>query len=357
MGLIFYGFSSLPSRDGKEGFFMKTRQRLFFGFAVLALMAMFTLVSCGDNGDPSSPSSGNDSGTGTGTGGNGTGTDNGTDGNGTGTGNGNGTGTGGNGTGTGTGTGTGSGTGIGGSDTGTGNGTGTGTGTGTDGNGTGTGSGTTGTKPSTPTGVSATAQSSTSIRITWNAVSGATSYKIYSPEYADTNSGFVWLDTVTTTSYTDNFPKAGETWYYRVSAVNSIGESAQSSSVYAKTPGSSGGTGSGTGTGTGSGTGTGTGGTVSKPNPPYGIMILSGSTTKNSLRIEWDASLNATGYKLYRSTSSSGQFTVVYTGSSTTYTNTGLSAGTTYYYKVTATNSAGESDFNYQGEVSGTTKQ
>jgi membrane protein implicated in regulation of membrane protease activity/predicted small lipoprotein YifL len=34
---------------------MKTRHGLFFGFAVLGLAAIFTLASCGDNGDPSSP--------------------------------------------------------------------------------------------------------------------------------------------------------------------------------------------------------------------------------------------------------------------------------------------------------------
>jgi fibronectin type 3 domain-containing protein len=82
-------------------------------------------------------------------------------------------------------------------------------------------------------------------------------------------------------------------------------------------------------------------------------MIRSANTTSSSLRIEWDASVNATSYKLYRSTSSSGTFTVVYSGSATEYTNTGLSSGTTYYYKATAVNSAGESG--YTSTVSGTT--
>jgi hypothetical protein len=226
-------------------------------------------------------------------------------------------------------------------------------GNGSGGNGSGgNGSGTT-TVPSAPTNVKATAQSSTSIRITWNAVSGATSYKIYSPQYPNSFSNFVLLDTVTTTSYTDTDPYPGETWYYKVSAVNSAGESALSSYTSATTPSS--GTGSGGSGGSGSG-GSGSGGneTVSKPNAPYGIIIKSSATTSNSLTIEWDAALGATSYKLYRSESASGSFTQVYSGPNTTYKNTGLKSGTTYYYKATAVNSAGESA--YTSVAQGTTK-
>jgi hypothetical protein len=62
---------------------------------------------------------------------------------------------------------------------------------------------------------------------------------VYCPDYPDSSSNFKLLDTVTTNSYTDNYPLAGETWYYKVSAVNSAGESAQSSYVSAKTPAAS----------------------------------------------------------------------------------------------------------------------
>jgi fibronectin type 3 domain-containing protein len=95
--------------------------------------------------------------------------------------------------------------------------------------------------PGTPTNVTATALSSTSIKITWDEVTGATSYNVYSPEEAGSSSNFVLLDTVPTNSYTDNGVKAGQTWYYKVSAVNSADEEgAQSVSVSAKTPSSGG---------------------------------------------------------------------------------------------------------------------
>ena len=96
-----------------------------------------------------------------------------------------------------------------------------------------------GSVPSAPTGVSATAQSSTSIKISWNAVSGA-SYRIY---YSSTASGaFTYTigGTITGTSYIDTDCDPGDTWYYKVSAVNSYGESAKSATVYATTPTSSG---------------------------------------------------------------------------------------------------------------------
>jgi fibronectin type 3 domain-containing protein len=194
-------------------------------------------------------------------------------------------------------------------------------------------------KPSTPSGVKATAQSSTSIKISWTAVTGATSYNIYSPETAGSSSNFVLLDTVTTTSYTDTYPSAGETWYYKVSAVNDSGESAQSSAVSAKTSGG------GTSSGGTSGGGTGGGGTtVSKPNAPYGAPAIK-AHTPTSTTLEWSASLGATSYKLYRATDASGPFGEVYSDTATTYKDTGVNSSTTYYYKVTAVNSAGESGY------------
>jgi fibronectin type 3 domain-containing protein len=175
--------------------------------------------------------------------------------------------------------------------------------------------------PSTPANVRATAQSSTSIQISWNAVPGATSYKIYSPNDPGVNSGFVLIDTVTTTSYTDNHPLAGETWYYRVSAVNSAGESAQSASVYAKTPGSSGGT---------------------KPNAPTGLDAW--ATSSSAIRITWNAVTGATSYKIYRTTGPGGSKILDGTSTTASYTSTGWPSSTGSFFLVTAVNSAGESN-------------
>jgi len=178
--------------------------------------------------------------------------------------------------------------------------------------------------PSTPTGVTATATSSTSIKISWNAVSGATSYKIYAPNDPGTNSGFILLDTVTTTSYTDTYPIAGETWYYRVSAVNSAGESAQSASVSAKTPSSS------------------SGGGTTKPSAPTGVTASRNPRSSEYVTVSWNTVSGATSYKIYVSTTATGTYQFAGTRSSSPG-EMFIDNNNTSYWKVSAVNDAGES--------------
>ena len=100
------------------------------------------------------------------------------------------------------------------------------------GTGGGTGGGGTSTPPNAPSGGTVTNTGSTLlpyIQISWNSVSGATSYKIY--RSCSSSSGFVLLGTTTNTVYADANPLTGYN-YYRVSAVNNSGESAQSSVGY-----------------------------------------------------------------------------------------------------------------------------
>ncbi|MCL2804839.1 MAG: fibronectin type III domain-containing protein [Treponema sp.] len=84
--------------------------------------------------------------------------------------------------------------------------------------------------PNTPTNVRTYRISPTSVYITWNSVSDATSYKI---QYSSNNS--LWYDGGTTsgTNYTDiGWPSSSNTGYLRVAAVNSSGTSSYSSGVY-----------------------------------------------------------------------------------------------------------------------------
>jgi hypothetical protein len=300
---------------------------------MLAMALAFGMVLAGcdtDTGGDTNNSGNTDTGSGSGTDGTGTGTDS--------------TGTGGTGTG---GTGT---------DTGTGS-TGTDTGTGTDGTGTsGSGDGSVA-KPSKPTGVKVATLSSSSIKITWDSVSDATSYNVYyDPKGSSITNDLV--ETVTTTSYTHTGLSANTRYSYRVTALNDAGESEKSTAYILTTKASDSGTGTGdTGSGGSGDSGSGSGGgTVTKPNAPYGAPVVpSANRTSTSLKIEWNAAPNATSYKLYYSLSSGGSFSELYSGSATTYTHTGLSAETTYYYKVTAVNSAGESGFSDVAQ--GTTKE
>jgi hypothetical protein len=65
---------------------------------------------------------------------------------------------------------------------------------------------------------------------------------------------------------------------------------------------------------------------------------------KGRIGLSWTASTGATSYNVKRSTVNGGPYTTIASGVTTTsYTNTGLTSGATYYYVVTAVNSAGES--------------
>lgn len=83
--------------------------------------------------------------------------------------------------------------------------------------------------PMIPTGLSATALGSSQIKLSWNAVTGATSYKIYSS--ASATGTFKVVGTSTTTGYSDKNLTAITTYYYKVSAVNANGEGTKSSAV------------------------------------------------------------------------------------------------------------------------------
>ena len=77
------------------------------------------------------------------------------------------------------------------------------------------------------------------------------------------------------------------------------------------------------------------------PNVPTGISASANSSS--SITITWNTVSGASEYRIYRSSSSSGSFNQVGSAVLTSYTNTGLSANTTYYYRITAYTSSGES--------------
>ena len=75
--------------------------------------------------------------------------------------------------------------------------------------------------------------------------------------------------------------------------------------------------------------------------PPTGLNAMPGDA---QVSVSWTASAGAAGYNLKWATVSGGPYTNVATAVMTTsYTDTGLTNGTTYYYVVSAVNAAGES--------------
>jgi cellulose 1,4-beta-cellobiosidase len=60
--------------------------------------------------------------------------------------------------------------------------------------------------------------------------------------------------------------------------------------------------------------------------------------------LSWAAAAGATSYRIRRATSMDGPYVEVVTTKETSCTDTGVSNGTTYYYRVSASNGAGVSD-------------
>ena len=86
----------------------------------------------------------------------------------------------------------------------------------------------------TPTGLAISGTTSSSVSLTWNASSGASSYTVL--REGPGQSIYSAIGTSSTTSFTDNSVSAGATYSYEVEATNSAGNSLPSGPVSATTP-------------------------------------------------------------------------------------------------------------------------
>jgi Fibronectin type III domain len=77
------------------------------------------------------------------------------------------------------------------------------------------------------------------------------------------------------------------------------------------------------------------------PSTPTGLAATAGDT---QVALAWNASSGASTYTVKRSTTSGGPYTITVANlTNRTYTDTGLTNGTPYYYVVSASNACGES--------------
>ena len=187
----------------------------------------------------------------------------------------------------------------------------------------------TATAPGAPTNLTATANGTSRIDLSWTAPasdggSAITGYKIEVSPNGTSSWTNLQADTAgTNTTHEHRNLAAGTTRHYRVSAINAIGTSATTSNVDDATTDA-----------------------ATAPGAPTGLTATASGTSR--IDLSWTAPASnggaaITGYKIEVSTDNATTFNTLATtsGTGTTYAHTSLAAGTTRHYKVSAINSVG----------------
>jgi hypothetical protein len=81
----------------------------------------------------------------------------------------------------------------------------------------------------------------------------------------------------------------------------------------------------------------------SSPQIPAAPTTLTATAANGQVSLSWTGSASASGYNIKRGSASGGPYTLLTSSTQASYTDTSVNIGATYYYVVTAFNSAGES--------------
>ena len=148
-------------------------------------------------------------------------------------------------------------------------------------------------------------QSYNSLKVSWKKVKSAKGYQIYratkkSGKYKKVKT----IKKAKTVSWTNKKLTTGKRYYYKVRAIRG----SRKGSFSAKKSGVP---------------------TLSKTSG-----VRASATSSSAIKVSWKKTAGAKGYQIYRATSKSGSYSKVKTTSTENFTNTGLAANKTYYYKV-----------------------
>lgn len=177
--------------------------------------------------------------------------------------------------------------------------------------------------------VSVKSRTATTVSLVINKVSSANGYRIY--RASSSNNIFKYIGSTNSTTYTDKKVKSNSSYYYKIKAYKSSDsgkENSKLSKTVSVTP------------------------TLAKTS-----YISANGASKSVISIAWSKVSGASKYNVYRSTTKNGTYSYLGQTKTNSYKNTGLASGKTYYYRIRAIKSVGNTKYYgvYSEKVAGTT--
>lgn len=175
--------------------------------------------------------------------------------------------------------------------------------------------------PSQPTSVTVTRTASGQLTVSWPVSANADSYKIYWTTGATavtTASSMITVAGGASTSTVHTGLTNATQYNYRVAAYNSACVTAGCPAAMAESALTT------------------TGSQIAYVTPAAPVISAVTASGTNQLTISWNAVANAVAYRLWYSTPTGGTGTFLVGGTGTSYTHTGLTNATGYFYAVTA---------------------
>ncbi len=162
--------------------------------------------------------------------------------------------------------------------------------------------------------LAATAISASQVQLTWTASIGGTGYRIQQ----STDNGASWTTSGSVTPFTQSFTATAlspaTAYMFRVIVTSTAGDSSPSVVMMALT----------------------------FPGSPSSLTAA--PVSSSAMQLNWSAVAGAGGYRIERLINSNWLLVGTIVGQSTTYTDTDLSAGSAYQYRVRAFDASGQSD-------------